>query len=83
MVHLDLILNPETLMSDFETGLLPALCPHFPNGAVRGCYFPHTKVIWAKDQEFGLVPDFNSNPEVKKFIQKLMALAFLPILLVR
>ena len=69
MVQLDLILNPETLMSDFETGLLPALQQHFPNAAVRGCYFHHTKAIWAKVQEFGLVPDFNSNREVKKFIQ--------------
>ena len=29
-VQLDLILKPETLTSDFETGLLPAIRHHFP-----------------------------------------------------
>ena len=82
MLQLDLVLNPSKLMSDFESGLLPALRAHFPNAAIKGCYFHHTKAIWSKVQELGLVVPFNSTPTVRREIRKMMHLAFLPVLVV-
>ena len=83
MAEKELILNPTKLMCDFEAGLIPALRTHFPNSAVKGCYFHHTKALWAHVQDYGLVPDYNSDRHVKKVVRLLMALAFLPVLLVR
>ena len=83
MAEKELILDPTKLMCDFEAGLIPALRKHFPNSAVKGCYFHHTKALWAQVQDYGLVPDYNSDRHVKKVVRLLMALAFLPVLLVR
>ena len=83
MAENELMLNPTKLMCDFEAGLIPALRTHLPNSAVKGCYFHHTKALWAHVQDYGLVPDYNSDKHVKKVVQLLMALTFLPVLLVR
>ena len=81
MAENELILNPTKLMCYFEAGLIPALRTHLPNSAVKGCYFHHTKALWAQD--YGLVPNYNSDRHVKKVVQLLMAQTFLPVLLVR
>ncbi|KRZ04058.1 hypothetical protein T11_266 [Trichinella zimbabwensis] len=36
---LRLNLNPETIICDFETALIPAILDHFLNTRVQGCYF--------------------------------------------
>ena len=42
MLQLDLVLNPSKLMSDFESGLLPALRAHFPKCSNQRVLFsPH------------------------------------------
>ena len=46
MAQTNLVLNPNKLMLDFESGLLPALRTQFPNATIKGCYFHHTKAIW-------------------------------------
>ena len=48
LLELDLVLNPEMVMSDFESGLIPTLRSHFPNSNIKGCYFHHCRAIWTK-----------------------------------
>ncbi|KRX33130.1 hypothetical protein T05_6948, partial [Trichinella murrelli] len=36
---LEVDLNPETIICDFETALIPAIRGYFPNTRVQGCYF--------------------------------------------
>ena len=83
MAELNLVLNPSKLICDFESGLLPALRCHFPNSRLKGCFFHHTKAIWTKVQDLGLVCQYNSDSNVRKQVRTLMSLAFLPILILR
>ena len=43
----------------------------------------HTKAIWTHVQNEGLVVEFNTNDEIKNVVRRLMALAFLPIMMIR
>ena len=47
MTTFNLILNPLTLVLDFESGILPSL-QHFPNSSIKGCNFHFTQAVWCK-----------------------------------
>lgn len=40
-----LLFNPATIMSDFESGLIPAVRQEFPNVQHKGCHFHMCQVI--------------------------------------
>ena len=42
--NLGLQLQPTDIMTDFETGLIPAIQQEFPNARHRGCHFHHCQV---------------------------------------
>jgi hypothetical protein len=76
-------LQPTTIMSDFETGLIAAVATEFPNTHHQGCYFHFTQAIWRHMQSLGLTALYIGNDAVKAHIRRLMALGFAPLLLVR
>ncbi len=39
-------LDPATFLTDFESGIMPAIAAEFPNATHRGCYFHFTQAIW-------------------------------------
>ena len=78
-----LVFNPPEVMSDFEHSLLTTVPLLLPTTRLRGCYFHHTQCIWRWVQQNGLVVDYKEDDRIRDFVRKLMALAFLPILLVR
>lgn len=81
MFSLGAVLNPEIVLSDFESGLIDVIRVQFPNTTHSGCHFHFTQALWRKVQEVGLVPaykDTEQYPEISEFVQLCMALAFIP-----
>lgn len=83
MAKIDIAFNPPQILTDFELGLINKLPVLFPNARLRGCYFHHTQCIWRRVQSLGLTTDYRDNPDVRSFVRQLMALAFLPVPIVR
>jgi hypothetical protein len=81
--QLGLQLNPASILSDFESGFLPAIRASFPNSRHRGCHFHFTQAIYRQVQSLGLVSAYSTQAEVRLQIRQLMALAFLPVSIVR
>jgi hypothetical protein len=81
--RLGLHLNPNGIMSDFESGLIPAISQSFPQCRHHGCYFHFCQAIYRQVQSLGLVQAYESRPDIRLHIRKLMAIAFLPLHLVR
>ena len=81
--RIGLIFNPPTIMSDFESGLIPAVRQCFPQSRHRGCHFHFCQAIYRNVQRLGLVGAYDSQPDVRLQVRQLMALAFLPVAVVR
>ncbi|KRZ80081.1 hypothetical protein T10_13377, partial [Trichinella papuae] len=47
-------LNPQTIICDFETALIPAIQGYFLNTRVQGCYFHFCHAVYRKVGELGL-----------------------------
>ena len=78
MSRIDLILNPQTILVDFEAAMLTSVRQHFPATNVKGCFFHFTQAIWRNTQSIGLVSIYNDNSTVRRIVRSLMALAMLP-----
>jgi hypothetical protein len=78
MADLGLTFNPTTIISDFESGLIPAISTNFPNALHHGCFFHHTSAIWKNIQRLGLQREYEEDPHVRRSACNMMALAFLP-----
>ena len=83
MADLDLQLNPDTVITDFEAAMFPTIRAHFPNAAHKGCYFHFTQAIWKQVQYQRLATRYREEADTRKTVRMLMALAFLPVLCVR
>ena len=46
MADSNLVFNPQTIISDFESALIPTIRQQFPNTLHHGCYFHHTQALW-------------------------------------
>ena len=75
--------SPQRIVSDFELSLLLAIETELPQVRKCGCYFHFCQSLWRRIQELGLTRSSKGIPMVKDFLQKLMALGYLPLLLVR
>ncbi|KAL2629042.1 hypothetical protein R1flu_013728 [Riccia fluitans] len=71
--------SSEQILSDFESGLIPAIHDEFPQSLHRGCYFHFTQAIWRKVQQMDLTTVYTNNESIKGCIRQLMALRFLSI----
>jgi len=75
--------NPSTVLSDFESGLVSSVAANFPNALHRNCHFHFCQAIYRKVQAYGLCGIYDSEPQVRLQVRQLMALAFLPVAIVR
>ncbi|KAL8614178.1 hypothetical protein ACOMHN_026395 [Nucella lapillus] len=76
MAENDLVMNPEQIMSDFESGLMPAIRHSFTNTQHRGCYFHHSQAVWRQVQRLCLQVVYREDHRVQTSVRKLLALAF-------
>lgn len=51
----------------------------FPNAETKGCYFHLTQAIWKQAVLRGLKSQYGNNETIRKTIQKLLALPFVPV----
>jgi hypothetical protein len=77
--------NPQNVICDFELALITALQTELPGCRIRGCYFHFTQSLWRKVASLGLVTQYRRNSrhgrKIRKIIQKIMAIGYLPSLL--
>jgi hypothetical protein len=76
-------LSPQSIVVDFEASLKIAIETEFANSAISGCYFHFCSSLWRHVQELHLSGPYNTSRSLRKCIRSVMALAFLPIPLVR
>ena len=76
--HINQPLRWTTIVSDFESGFLPAIQAALPLVNQRGCHTHHDAAIFRQIQRSGLSIQYKRNPAVKKFCKIIFALAFLP-----
>ncbi|KRX77068.1 hypothetical protein T06_3034 [Trichinella sp. T6] len=73
------VLQPQTVIYDFETALIPAVQASFPSVQIQGCYFHFCQAVLWKVAELRLRTRYLHETETKKKIKMLMATAFLPL----
>lgn len=76
-------LRPVNIVLDFEQAILLAVETELPGTRLSGCYFHFTQSLWRKLQNLGLAGIYRRDPQVRATIRKVMAIGFLPVLLVR
>ena len=79
----NLILEPTTVMSDFELAIIQAAELSFPTTTTKGCYFHFCQCLIRKLQTLGLQVAYRENHNVGRFIRQTAALAFVPEQFVR
>ncbi|XP_003373093.1 conserved hypothetical protein [Trichinella spiralis] len=76
---LEVDLNPDTIICDFETALIPAIRGYLPNTRVQGFYFYFCQAVHTKICELGLKTRYRQHEETGRKIRMLLATAFLPV----
>ncbi|XP_003366967.1 conserved hypothetical protein [Trichinella spiralis] len=76
---LGVVLQPQTVICDFETALIPAVQASFPGVQIQGCYFHFCQAVLRKVAELELRTRYLHEAETKNKIKMLMATAFLPL----
>ncbi|KRY23978.1 hypothetical protein T12_2300 [Trichinella patagoniensis] len=76
---LGVVLQPQTIICDFETALIPAVQGSFPGVHLQGCYFHFCQavILLQKVADLGLRTRYLHEAETKKKIKMLVATAFL------
>ncbi|KRY52797.1 hypothetical protein T03_5325 [Trichinella britovi] len=74
---LEVNLNPQTIICDFETALIPAIQGYLPNTRVQGCYFHFCQAVHRKVGELGLKARYRTEEETRKKIIMFLAIAYL------
>ena len=77
------ILTPTRIITDFEAALINSSETEFPNSQLCGCFFHFCKSMWRRVQHEGLAGNYMHDMALKEMIRKLIAIAFLPVALVR
>lgn len=75
--------NATSVVCDFEMSILLAVNTELPNAEICVCYFHFTQSLWRKISDLGLASAYHQHSRVRKLLRKVMALAFLPLALVR
>lgn len=77
---LNYYINVQTVVTDFEDGVLRAVLAVFGRDVEsKGCFYHLTQSTWRKIQELGLGTQYNINAEFRLFCGMIDALAFLPL----
>ncbi|KRZ83135.1 hypothetical protein T08_5119, partial [Trichinella sp. T8] len=61
-------LNPESIIHDFETALIPAIQGYFLNTQVQGCYFHFCQAVHRKVGELGLKTRYRQHEQTRRKI---------------
>lgn len=78
MSDLNLVFNPDVIVTDFEAAVIEATRQQFPQARQVGCFFHFGQAIWRKVQDLGLAARYKSDVELQLHIKSHIALAFLP-----
>ena len=81
--NVDLELNPQHIMSDFELALIQSIRINFPATSHKGCFYHFWQCIWRKIQALGLQQQYQNDAELRKMLCKTAAIAFVPVHFVR
>src|SRR5699024_9749126 len=77
--ELQLDLEPQTIMSDFEKAAINVFEEVFPTAINTGCFFHFQQSIWRRIQQVeGLATMYRTGEEFALQIRKLPASAFVP-----
>ncbi|CAF1345379.1 unnamed protein product [Rotaria sordida] len=71
--------QPESIMTDFETGTIKSVREMLPNVLHKGCFFHFSQAIWQQVQEKGLVTKYREDEYFRLNVKKLITLAFVPV----
>ena len=74
----DFVLNPETVMLDFEVAARNAITEVFPMSTLLGCFFHFTQCIWRKAQACGLAVQYRKDPQTQKLVRRAAVLPLVP-----
>lgn len=76
-------LNPSTIVTDYETGVIPTARNEFLGALHRGYHFRFSQAVWRQVQTLGLVNEYRNGSAVAEHVHLLMALLFAPKNIVR
>ena len=72
--------EPETVIADIELAIKQAIQLNCPTSTYKGCYYYFCQAIMRKIQNIGLQIQYKQNmDQLKWFIHRTAALAFVPI----
>ena len=77
------VLDPPAFLADFELAIKQAVQLAFPTAEYKGCYFHFCQALMRKVQSLGLQVQYQNDTELRTFIKKVAALAFVPPRFVR
>jgi hypothetical protein len=66
-----------------EMSMLTAIQTELPRTRIAACYFHFCQALWRKIQDIGLQRAYHRDGDLKEVIEKVMAIGYLPVLLVR
>ena len=75
--------RPRLVISDFEQSIQIAVQTELRHSRISSCYFHFCKNLWKKITDLGLSRAYKRNRRLKKTLRKFMAIAYLPLRLVR
>ena len=70
------------MITDYEVAIMSAAENVFPGIIIRGCHFHFTQALFRRVQRLGLARAYRQNQHVKRFLQKVFVLGFIPLQLV-
>ncbi|KRY80962.1 hypothetical protein T4D_4473, partial [Trichinella pseudospiralis] len=77
---LEVDLDPDTIICDFETALIPVIQGYFQNARMQGCYLNFFQAVHIKVGELGLRTRYRQDEETRRKIKMLLTTAFLSVL---
>ncbi|CAF3260105.1 unnamed protein product [Rotaria socialis] len=70
--------EPESILSDFESGTIKTIKEVFPNAVHRGCLFHFGQCVWRHIQDNGLSKKYQEDEYFRLNVRKLLSLPFVP-----
>ena len=74
--------SPRMVICDFEQSLRIAFDTELPRTRFRNCYFHFCQSLWRHLQELGLAVPYSRHRHLQSCIEKVMAIAYLPVVIV-
>lgn len=71
--------SPAVVRSDFEQAIISAVRLEFPQARTTACLFHFGQALWRKVQALGGAREYTENVEIRNYIRRCAALAFVPV----